>query len=206
MNYHPNDRFNLGVRYETETRLNFHNKEHKLREGFRNSSPGKLGDILYDIMGKNKAIKQWMAEGSGKRNIPAMAALGVSYKVNNKLTLLGSGNYYFIKQAENSLGNFDNYDNGYELAVGLDYQLNKKWILMAGYQYTDTGANADTYTDTDYVLDADMYSAGIKYLYSSKLELIASYSYVQYRSDKSIKNIEYNKRVNAIGLGLVYKF
>ena len=34
---------------------------------------------------------------------------------------------------------------------------------MAGYQYTDTGANEHTYKDTDYALDADMYGAGVKY-------------------------------------------
>ncbi|MGL4785882.1 MAG: hypothetical protein ACRC2Q_03215, partial [Cetobacterium sp.] len=39
LNYHPNDRFNLGMRYETETKLDFDNKEHKLREGFNNSVP-----------------------------------------------------------------------------------------------------------------------------------------------------------------------
>lgn len=205
LNYHPNDRFNLGMRYETETKLDFDNKEYKLKNGF-NSSVGSLGNLFYDYISKDPAIKQWMAEGSGKRNLPAMAAIGASYRATDKLTLLASGNYYFIKEASDDLGNFDHYDNGYEVAVGLDYQLNEKWTLMTGYQYTDTGANEKTYTDTDYVLDANMYSAGVKYKYSSQLELMATYSYVDYINDKNIKNIRYSKHVDAFGLGMIYKF
>lgn len=206
LNYRPNDRFNLGMRYETETKLDFDNKEHKLRNGF-NSSTGSpiIGNILYDMIAKDSAIRQWMSEGSGERNLPAMAAIGASYRATERLTLLASGNYYFIKEAGDDLGNFDYYDNGYEVAVGLDYQLDEKWTLMAGYQYTDTGANEKTYTDTDYVLDARMYSAGVKYRYSSQLELMATYSYVDYVNDKNTKNIRYSKHVDALGLGLIYK-
>ncbi|WP_432204844.1 OmpP1/FadL family transporter [Cetobacterium somerae] len=205
LNYHPNDRFNLGMRYETETILDFDNKENKLKSGF-NSSAGPLGDFFYNYIKKDPAIKQWMSEGSGKRNLPAMAAIGASYKATEKLTLLASGNYYFIKETSDELGNFDHYDNGYEVAVGLDYQLDEKWTLMAGYQYTDTGANEKTYTDTDYVLDANMYSTGVKYKYSEQLELMATYSYVDYKNDKNLKNIKYSKHVDAFGLGMIYKF
>jgi long-chain fatty acid transport protein len=207
LNYHPNDRFNLGMRYETETILDFDNKEHNLKNGFRNSTGNQMiGDAFYNAIIKDPAIKQWMSEGSGKRNLPAMAAIGASYKATEKLTLLASGNYYFIKETSDELGNFDHYDNGYEVAVGLDYQLDEKWTLMAGYQYTDTGANEKTYTDTDYVLDANMYSTGVKYKYSEQLELMATYSYVDYKNDKNLKNIKYSKHVDAFGLGMIYKF
>ncbi len=193
------------MRYETETKLDFDNKESKLRKGFKDSV-GVLGDKFYDIIGKDPAIKQWMSEGSGRRNLPAVAALGVSYKVAEKTTLLASGNYYFIKEAGDDLGNFDNYDNGYEVAVGLDYELNEKWTLMTGYQYTNTGANEKTYTDTDYVLDADMYSMGAKYKYNAQLDLMATYSLVKYKTDTNLKDIKYKKHVDAFGLGAIYKF
>ena len=207
LNYHPNDRFNLGIRYETETKLDFDNKENNLKSGFINSTGNKLiGNTFYNTIIKDSAIRQWMSEGSGKRNLPAMAAIGASYKATEKLTLLTSGNYYFIKEASDDIGNFNHYDNGYEIAVGLDYQLDEKWTLMTGYQYTNTGANENTYTDTDYVLDANMYSFGVKYKYNSQLDLMATYSYVSYINDRNINNIKYNKNVDAIGLGLIYKF
>ena len=207
LNYHPNDKFNLAMRYETETKLDFDNKESKLRKGFIESTGSSvLGDKFYDVVLGNPAIKQWMSEGSGRRNLPAVAALGASYKVAEKTTLLASGNYYFIKEAGDDLGNFDHYDNGYEVAVGVDYELNEKWTLMTGYQYTNTGANEKTYTDTDYVLDADMYSMGAKYKYNSQLDIMGTYSFVQYKTDKNLKDITYKKRVSAIGLAAIYKF
>ncbi|MGL4987993.1 MAG: OmpP1/FadL family transporter [Cetobacterium sp.] len=207
LNYHPNEKLNLAVRYETETELDFDNKESKLRKGFRETSGSNLiGDAFYNTMKNETAIRQWMSEGSGRRNLPAVLALGGSYKATDKTTLLASGNYYFIKEAGDDVGNFDNYDNGYEVSVGLDYELNEKWTLMTGYQYTNTGANEATYTDTDYVLDADMYSTGVKYKYSSQLDLMATYSHIQYKTDKSIKGIEYKKCVDAFGLSATYKF
>ncbi len=202
LNYHPNEKFNLGIRYETETKLDFDNKENNLKEGF-----GKLSGIFYPIISANPSIAQWMSEGSGERNLPAMAALGMSYQATEKLTLLASGNYYFIKEAGDDIGNYDDYDNGYEVAVGLDYQLNHRWTLMTGYQYTNTGANENTYSDTDYPLDADMYSVGAKFKYSENLDLMASYSYVDYKTGTN-KNtgITYKKKVDAFGLAAIYKF
>ncbi|MGL5056467.1 MAG: OmpP1/FadL family transporter [Fusobacteriaceae bacterium] len=207
LNYHPNKKLNVGMRYETETKLDFDTKESRLRKGFRESTGNdEIGDLLYDVMASQSAIRQWMVEGSGRRNLPAVAALGVSYKATDKTTLLASGNYYFIKEAGDDVGNFDGYDNGYEVSVGLDYQLNEEWTLMTGYQYTNTGANEQTYTDTDYVLDANMYSSGVKYKYSSQLDLMLTYSHIQYITDKSIKGIEYKKSVDAIGVSATYKF
>ncbi|MGL5984807.1 MAG: OmpP1/FadL family transporter, partial [Cetobacterium sp.] len=206
LNYHPNNKLNLAVRYETETKLDFDNKESKLKKGFIESSGEKAGNAFYNIIEKDAAIRQWMSEGSGRRNLPAVLALGGSYKATDKTTLLASGNYYFIKEAGDDVGNFDNYDNGYEVSVGLDYELNEKWTLMTGYQYTNTGANEATYTDTDYVLDADMYSAGVKYKYSSQLDLMTTYSQIQYKTAENIKKIKYKKCVDAFGLGATYKF
>lgn len=194
LNYHPNDKLNLSMRYETETKLDFDTKEHRLSK------------FMENLVGGNPVIGEWTNAGDGKRNLPAVAALGASYKVTEKTTLLASGNYYFIKEAGDDLGNFDHYDNGYEVAVGVDYELNEKWTLMTGYQYTNTGANEKTYTDTDYVLDADMYSMGAKYKYNSQLDIMGTYSFVQYKTDKNLKDITYKKRVSAIGLAAIYKF
>ncbi|WP_257164510.1 hypothetical protein [Cetobacterium somerae] len=44
-----------------------------------------------------------MSEGSGKRNLPAMASIGASYRATDKLTLFASGYYYFIKEASDDL-------------------------------------------------------------------------------------------------------
>uniref|UniRef100_UPI0026093E76 OmpP1/FadL family transporter n=1 Tax=uncultured Cetobacterium sp. TaxID=527638 RepID=UPI0026093E76 len=211
LNYHPNEKFNLGMRYETETKLDFNNKETNLKNGFKNSTKDSLnpvlGDILYGAVTSDPSVKQWTEEGNGERNLPAMAAMGASYKATDRLTLLASGNYYFIKGTGDTVGNYKNYDNGYDLAVGLDYILNEKFTFMTGYQYTNTGANEKTYTDTDYPLDANMYSVGLKYNYSEQLQFIGAYSYVDYKPGTNKETqITYKKRVEAFGVSATYKF
>ena len=207
LNYHPNEKFNLGMRYETETKLDFDNKETNLKNGFKNSPAGLFADKIYGMVTEAPSVKQWTEEGNGERNLPAMAAMGASYKATDRLTLLASGNYYFIKGTGDTVGNYKNYDNGYDLAVGLDYILNEKFTFMTGYQYTNTGANEKTYTDTDYPLDANMYSVGLKYNYSEQLQFIGAYSYVDYKPGTNKKTqITYKKRVEAFGVSATYKF
>lgn len=215
-NYHPNEKFNLGLRYETETRLNFETKEKNIRNGLQKSFahfnkiiPG-LGNFaagkVEDYLAHDRVIREWNDGQKGRRNLPAMAAAGMSYKATDRLTLLASGNYYFIKEAGDDFGAYDGYDNGYEISFGIDYELTPKWTLMTGYQYTDTGANENTYKDTDYALDANMYSIGAKYKYSENLAFMATYSYVDYKTATAIDNVIYKKHVDAFGVAMTYKF
>ncbi len=209
--YQPTEKLNIGFKYETEVELNF-NADGKVDT--TSSQPafntGK-GGVVDNIDGKLEAhpvIAEWLEDD--RRNLPAMMALGVSYELTDRITLLTSGNYYFIKDA-NRNGCYDNYDNGYEISVGVDYKLNDKWTLMAGYQYTDTGANENTYKDTDYALDADMYGVGVKYTPDETKEFIVSYAYVDYKNgtavnEKGQETTTFKKEVNAIGLSAAFKF
>ncbi|MBC2856075.1 MAG: outer membrane protein transport protein [Cetobacterium sp.] len=218
LNYQPNSKLNIGFRYESEMELDFKTNEKNLNN-FRNDLnmgmggikiPGtntSIGDGIYNDIANNPAVYEWTHDKKGRRNLPAMASLGASYKYSERTTLLLSGNYYFIKDAGDDFGAYDNYSNGYEIGVGIDYILNPKWTLMAGYQYTDTGANSKTYKDTDYALNADLYGIGAKYKYSENLDLMASLASVFYHSGtSSITGIKYEKHVEAIGLAGIYKF
>ena len=213
-NYQPTDRLNIGFKYETEVHLNL-DADGSVKASTtdkpiikdKNTDTIIAGGITESL--RNEAvIKEWLVDAN--RNLPAMMALGVSYQLTDRVTLLTSGNYYFIKDA-NTDNPYDHYDNGYELSVGVDYKLNDKWTLMAGYQYTDTGANENTYKDTDYALDADMYGAGIKYTPDETKEFIVSYAYVDYKNgtavDKSgAKTTTFKKQVDAIALSATFKF
>lgn len=204
-NYQPTDRLNIGFKYETEVKLDL-DADGKLDV---NSNSGALNNMLENILSQNRVIAEWLVDGN--RNLPAMMALGVSYQLTDRITLLTSGNYYFIKDA-NTDNPYDHYDNGYEVSVGVDYKLNDKWTLMAGYQYTDTGANEHTYKDTDYALDADMYGAGVKYTPDETKEFLISYAYVDYKNGTAVdgktgaKTTTFKKQVDAIALSATFKF
>lgn len=214
--YQPIEKLNIGFKYETEVELNLDadgdvkvTSNNKLFENVQlpvinNTITGTIDSSLR----KEPVIAEWLEDD--RRNLPAMMALGVSYELTDRITLLTSGNYYFIKDA-NRNGCYDNYDNGYEISVGVDYKLNDKWTLMAGYQYTDTGANENTYKDTDYALDADMYGVGVKYTPDETKEFIVSYAYVDYKNgtavnEKGQETTTFKKEVNAIGLSAAFKF
>ena len=204
--YQPTEKLNIGFKYETEVELNLN------ADGNVKTTSSKFNSITTGIINgaleKQDVIAEWLEDD--RRNLPAMMALGVSYELTDRITLLTSGNYYFIKDA-NRNGCYENYDNGYEISVGVDYKLNDKWTLMAGYQYTDTGANENTYKDTDYALDADMYGVGVKYTPDETKEFIVSYAYVDYKNGTAVNEEGYEtttfkKEVNAIGLSATFKF
>ncbi len=209
-NYQPTKKLNIGFKYETEVHLNL-DADGELKV----SSPVQKATDKFDpalnqihgILSQQSVISEWLVDGN--RNLPAMMALGLSYELTDRITLLTSGNYYFIKNA-NTDNPYDHYDNGYEISFGVDYKLNDKWTLMAGYQYTDTGANENTYKDTDYALDADMYGMGVKYTPDETKEFLISYAYVDYKNGTAVKNgmktTTFKKQVDAIALSATFKF
>lgn len=210
--YQPTEKLNIGFKYETEVELNL-DADGKLDTSKTSPISGNkdtdniiIGNID-STLEAHPVIAEWLEDD--RRNLPAMMALGISYELTDRITLLTSGNYYFIKDA-NRNGCYENYDNGYEISVGVDYKLNDKWTLMAGYQYTDTGANERTYKDTDFALDADMYGLGVKYTPDETKEFIVSYAYVDYKNGTAkngdIETTTFKKEVDAIGLSAIFKF
>lgn len=219
-NYQPTDRLNIGFKYESEVHLNLdadgkvdvYSKNNEIFNKYplpKEFGGKPIAGTIQHSLENEAVIKEWLVDGN--RNLPAMMALGVSYQLTDRITLLTSGNYYFIKDA-NTDNPYDHYDNGYEVSVGVDYKLNDKWTLMAGYQYTDTGANEHTYKDTDYALDADMYGAGVKYTPDETKEFLISYAYVDYKNGTAVdgktgaKTTTFKKQVDAIALSATFKF
>ena len=152
---------------------------------------------------RDRVIREWLEDGN--RNLPAMMALGISYDMTDKLTLLVSGNYYFIEQANEDHA-YDNYTNGYEASIGFDYKLNEKYTLMAGYQYTNTGSNEGTYKDTDYALDAHMYCVGMSYSPNETRKYTLSYGFVDYQDGiSSATGTTFEKTVHTIGMSAEFK-
>ena len=201
-NYKPTDKLNIGFKYETEVELDFEAKNGK--NGLKTTATNPLVEGMIDgALRKELVIREWLEDGN--RNLPAMMALGISYDMTDKLTLLVSGNYYFIEQANEDHA-YDNYTNGYEASIGFDYKLNEKYTLMAGYQYTNTGSNEGTYKDTDYALDAHMYCVGMSYSPNETRKYTLSYGFVDYENGTSSDTgTTFEKTVHTIGMSAEFK-
>ena len=95
-NYKPTDRLNIGFKYETEVELNLDAdgsvKTTSKTDAFNATIPG-IGSIVGNINGaleSEPVIAEWLEDD--RRNLPAMMALGISYELTDRITLLTSGN------------------------------------------------------------------------------------------------------------------
>ena len=220
-NYKATDRLNLAMRYDSRIKLNF---KASAEENFQPLFNNKLGFSTF--------FPEYADGNKTRRDLPAILALGASYKVTDRWTTAISGNYYFNKDAKmdrikaspvlSQLGVKDiqaEYDNGWEIALGNEYKLNEKWTLLGSVNYAHTGAKTSSYDDIEFALNSVTVGAGVKYAPTDCDEwvfTVCHFFYDQetghygdkYPQDKfpSVKNPEYDKNITAFGLAYTKKF
>ena len=161
LNYKATDKLNLGLRYDSRVRMDF-KTEADIKD--TSSALGMKDIISNGLLGIYPAYKDGLKT---RRDLPAILALGASYKVTNRWTTFIGGNYYFNKDAKmdrigNDPGRYD-YDNGWEISLGSEYWINEKFAWLAGFNYADTGAKKTTFAATEYAINSFSVGTGIKY-------------------------------------------
>ena len=177
-NYKATDRLNLAMRYDSRVKLNFKASGNEERAEIKIPGLGNLGDV-----GFSDFYPEYADGNKTRRDLPAILALGASYKVTDRWTTAISGNYYFNKDAKmdrvagtvtikNPIPGKENitlkglepeYDNGWEIALGNEYKLNEKWTLLGSVNYAHTGAKVSSYDDIEFALNSVTVGAGVKY-------------------------------------------
>lgn len=190
-NFAPNDALNIGLRYETETDLDF---TAKVYQDTVNVLP-TMGIV------SNQSIT---------RNLPALLGVGISYKINDRLRLEGDVTYYFNEDADWS-GAEANVDDGYDLGIALEYRFNEKLLGSVGFLHTKLGMEPLYMLPENPELDANTVGAGIAYAISEKLHTNISIGNSFYEDDSFVSplsgaTIEYSKNVFFLALGLEYRF
>lgn len=221
-NYKATDRLNLAMRYDSRVKLNF--------KASGDQTPANIPFL--GEFGFSDFYPEYTPGTKTRRDLPAILALGASYKVTDRWTTAISGNYYFNKDAKmdrtkaspilEQFGIKDikaEYDNGWEIALGNEYKLNEKWTLLGSVNYAHTGAKVSSYDDIEFALDSVTVGAGVKYVPTDCDEwvfTVCHFFYDQesghygdkYPQDKfpSVKNPEYDKSITAFGLAYTKKF
>lgn len=199
LNYAANDRLNIGFRYDSRVKLDFKTE----------ATYGKNGDGQL-IIDKLLGIYPVYADGlKTRRDLPALMALGASYKVTDDWTAFIGGNYYFNKDAKmdrvgTNPGRYA-YDNGWEISLGSEYKVNDKVSWLAGINYADTGAKETTYAATEYSIGSIMLGTGFKIKQDENTEWTIGYSHYFYDST-TFNGIKYEKDIRSIGFNFVKKF
>lgn len=199
INYAATDRLNIGMRYDTKVRLNFE------------TDSKTESSIIGGALGYPDFYPEYGDGFRGRRDLPAILALGASYKMTDRWTTYLGGNYYFNKaanideRAETEAGASRRYKDGYEVSIGSEYVINEKWTWMAGANYAVTGAEEDNYHDSEYALDSIMVGTGAKYKHNENLMFTGTVAHFFYDTTKA-NDITYKKETTALGLGFTYKW
>ena len=203
LNYKATDKLNLGLRYDSRVRMDF-KTEADIKD--TSSALGMKDIISNGLLGIYPAYKDGLKT---RRDLPAILALGASYKVTNRWTTFIGGNYYFNKDAKmdrigNDPGRYD-YDNGWEISLGSEYWINEKFAWLAGFNYADTGAKETTFAATEYAINSFSVGTGIKYRQNETTEWTFAYNHYFY-DETSFAGTEYEKKIASIGFNFVKKF
>lgn len=226
LNYKASDRLNLAMRYDTRVKLNF--KAHGSEKGI------KLGIDGIDGLGFGAFYPEYSIGTKSRRDLPAILAAGMSYRVTDDWTVALSGNYYFNKDAKMDSGVkkgksglaalgvkeiHPEYDNGWELALGTEYRLSPKWAVLGSINYADTGAKVTSYDDVEYGLNSVMLGTGLKYNPDETTEWVFTVTHFIYDSQdghynqkysspifRDVKNPEYSKSITAMGVSYTKRF
>lgn len=204
LNYKATDRLNLALRYDSQVNMKF-----KTDADTKYSGAGNI--IINGLDGKSGLLGEFPVYADGlktRRDLPAILALGASYKVTDRWTTFIGGNYYFNKDATmDQVGKLKNYDysNGWEISLGSEYWLNDKFAWLVGANYADTGAPEGTYSPTEYAINSIFVGTGIKYRQNETTEWTVAFNHYFYDSTEA-NNVVYEKEISSIGFNFVKKF
>lgn len=201
LNYKATDRLNFGLRYDSKVNMDFETDADIKIGGNKKIASGIVNGLL--------GMFPVYADGlETRRDLPAVLALGASYKVTDKWTTFVGGNYYFNEDATlDQVGILKNYDysNGWEISLGSEYWINDKFAWLIGVNYADTGAPEGTYSPTEYAINSIFAGTGIKYRQNEDTEWTVAFNQYFYDSTES-KGVVYEKEISSIGFNFVKKF
>lgn len=156
---------NLAARYEFKTRMRLKN-----RAGVNTSGISEYDD------GKRIAA-----------DIPAILALGAMYSVTDDFRVSTGFHYYFDKQARQYEERNKRLDGGtWEVLAGMEYDINKRWRVSAGWQTTNygLGKNSGYISDISFVTSSNSVGLGARFQLRKKVALNLAYFKTFYRHYK----------------------
>jgi long-chain fatty acid transport protein len=197
INFSPSDALNFGLHYDTKIDLDYE------------------ADVTTDDLGILPALG--VVHGAERnRNLPAVLAAGVSYKVNPKVRVESNITLYLNNSADftdiaGTARDESAVDNGYDIGIGVDYTFTDTLSATFGYIYTNTGVDeAKDMTPELPELNAHTVGTGLRYKMNDSLKFIFSLGHVFYQDASYVSPVygatTYEKDITFVALGVEYKF
>lgn len=218
INISPIDALNIGIKYEFATKLELKNST-----ATDKATGLPMGGLIgFDPLGEGR-IYMFPDGAKTRGDLPALLTVGASFDVGSILTLHGGFQYYFDKSANygKALKNEDLIDaSNWEAGLAVEYHLNDKFTLSAGYQHNETGVKPIYQSDLSYSLNTNTVGGGAKYRINEMLAINLGVSYSMYKDEtvegshdvggQGVTFIDfeqtYKKNAMVIGLGLDLSF
>jgi len=204
LDFTPNDKLNIGMRYETETDINLENKVKKdTTESFPNFAPPWNQPPYPPLLIAQGIIDDTLTP----RSLPATLAIGASYWLTPQLRIEADCTYYFNKSAGWG-GEEDNVDDGYDLGIALEYHFNESLLASIGYLHTVLGVDPEYMLPENPELDANTVGAGIAYAFNENFHTNISIGNTFYVDDSytAPPKVKYEKNVFFLAMGFEYRF
>ncbi|MFC1494707.1 OmpP1/FadL family transporter [Thermodesulfobacteriota bacterium] len=195
IDYEP---FNISVKYESETDLDF---KYAVNADTVTGQESGLGSELGVVNGLEHS-----------RNLPAVLAVGIGYKATPKFRIEAGITSYFNEDAD--WGGVENYvTNGYDAGIAFEYMVNPELKFSIGYLITETGMQAAVALNEAPELDANSIGAGFQYMMNDNLKIDCGIGVVNYESDSYVDYssgtplvIGFEKDVTFFAVALNYTF
>ena len=200
INIHPSDTINIGIRYETQVNLDWETDTSEA------NAAGKALLTVFDrIDGQSYA-----------RDLPAVLALGLEWKIRPNLTIKPSYSLYFEKDADWGSQNDAVDGNSYDLALAVQYDINEKWSVSTGYMFIDVDMQPENFGIIEQMnppLDCHAVALGARYKFDERLTLtfgLTGYFYGDETAPanpaKGLPEVTYGKTLYQAGIGIQYRF
>jgi long-chain fatty acid transport protein len=181
VNIAPTEKLNIGLIYQSNTRLVFDT------------------NINRDDIGVVNSIAK------GREDLPGLFGAGLSYKLLPAIKVDVNLTWYLEKEATWE-GRLAGQGDSYDAAVSLEYVINPQWKASAGYKATRLGIDADHVMAEAPELDADTVTVGGVWAFSENFDLSFSVAKVFYESVTDQNGITYDKELWGINAGMQWKF
>lgn len=155
-NFNYQDRLNIGVKYEFKTSLDVENNT-------KRDDTGLFAD------GVNTAY-----------DVPALFSIGASYKIIPSLTASVGYHHFFDSKAKMEGDKHKNAGSTNEYLFGLEYQIDKMFLISSGAQITRYGVNNDYQKDLSFACDSYSIGVGGAVNISPKVRLNVGYFWTTY--------------------------
>ncbi len=176
-----------------------------------------LSRIDYDVSNVKGNIAQYynITDSSEFRtDLPAVLNLGAGYHIFDNLYVSTSFNYYFNNFAkQNSILGETDYDNSWEIALGVDYRFCKYAGASLGASYGKQGITDTSNSTFNPVLNNFVIGGGFEIYPTEQLTLSLACLYTNYfdadyylGSKSPATKTVLSKDVTNVGLGVTYHF